>query len=159
VTSTGSAYRERLSVPAVWWLVSICCVAFGELEIIGGLKFRWDLAVAVGAILLGFFVVPLIVLGHALVEIRDGELRAGGKALPLNHVRNVTALDVAGTRRALGPAADPGAHVVLRGWVKTAVLVRVRGTGPTPYWLVSTRQPDALAAALRTGAAKPVATP
>lgn len=152
-----ATYRERLFVPPVWWLVSITCTVFGELEVVGGYKFRWDLTLAIGAILVGFFVVPLVVLGRAVVEIRDGELRAGGQTLPLDQVRNVTALDVQGTRRALGPAADPGAHVVLRGWVKTAVLIRVRGTGPTPYWLVSSRHPEQLARALRGSAVQPVA--
>lgn len=158
MAGSQASYRERLHVPPVWWLVSVACVIVGELEIIGGLKFRWDLAIAVGVILIGFFIVPLAVLGRAVVTIQDAELRAGGKVLPLHQVRNVTPLDVAGTRRALGPAADPGAHVVLRGWIKTAVLIRVRGTGSTPYWLVSSRRPDQLAAALRGATAKAVAT-
>jgi len=148
-------YRERLSVPPVWWAVSGGVLVFGGLEVFGG--FNWEVAIFTYILLSGFFIVPLVILGRATVVIdRDG-LHAGGKTLPLEQVRSATALDVEATRRALGPAADPAAHVVLRAWVKTGVLVRVRGTGPTPYWLVSSRNPEELAATLRRAATKAVA--
>lgn len=149
-------YRERLSVPVAWWAVSVTCMAFGGLEIFGG--FNWEVAVFVYAVLTGFFLVPLFVLGRAAVVVDETAIHAGGKDLPLTQVRAATPLDVEGTRRALGPAADPAAHVVLRGWIRTAVLIRVRGTGPTPYWLVSSRDPAALAAALRTQSTRAIAT-
>ncbi len=141
-------------MPPIWWAVSIACMAFGGLEIFGG--FNWEVAMFVYAVLSGFFLVPLFILGRESVTIDADGLHAGGKTLPLSQVRAVSPLDVDATRRALGPAADPAAHVVLRGWIKTAVLVRVRGTGPTPYWLLSSRDPAQLANALRTHAAKAV---
>jgi hypothetical protein len=149
-------YRERLSVPAPWWAVSLTCMGLGGFEIFGG--FNWEVAVFVYVVLTGFFLVPLFVLGRAVLVVDEGGLHAGGKDLPLAQIRTVTALDVDGTRRALGPAADPAAHVVLRGWIKTAVLVRVRGAGPTPYWLLSCRDPQRLAAVLRTQSTKAIAT-
>jgi hypothetical protein len=48
----------------------------------------------------------------------------------------------------LGPQADPGAHVVFRGWVGESVLVTPLDRSVTPYWLVSTRRPDELLAAI-----------
>jgi hypothetical protein len=49
----------------------------------------------------------------------------------------------------LGPELDPAAHLVHRAWV--GPVVRIEVTDPdddTPYWIVSTRDPDALVAAL-----------
>jgi hypothetical protein len=60
----------------------------------------------------------------------------------------VEALDRAQTREWLGPRADPTAHVVTRGWVATSVLIRPRRVDETPYWLVSTRRPEVLLAAV-----------
>jgi len=58
-------------------------------------------------------------------------------------------LDATGRRELLGPLADPLAFVVQRPWVPGAVQVMLDDPDdPTPYWVVSTRQPARLAAAL-----------
>lgn len=49
----------------------------------------------------------------------------------------------------LGPRADARAYLAHRGWIRTAIQVEVRDDAdPTPYWLISTRRADELAAAL-----------
>ena len=83
------------------------------------------------------------------VEVRDGVLRAGGAHIPVDLLGAAVALDADETRAELGPRLDARAHVCLRGWIHSAVRVEVRDPqDPTPYWVVSTRRPDALAAAL-----------
>lgn len=78
-----------------------------------------------------------------------GGLRAGPARLPPQAIGTVEALDVDATRRARGPLADPHAYYLLRGYVGTAVRVWVDdASDPVPYWLVSTRHPQRLAAAL-----------
>jgi hypothetical protein len=48
--------------------------------------------------------------------------------------------------------------VCLRAWARTAVRVEVLDPAdPTPYWLVSTRRPDELAAAIAAGRTRPAA--
>ena len=60
-----------------------------------------------------------------------------------------TPLDPAGTRRQAGVDADARAYLLLRPYVKTSVRVEVTDPAdPTPYWLLSSRHPQALAAAL-----------
>ena len=84
-----------------------------------------------------------------LVEVRDHQLVAGRARLPLSSIGRVTALDAAEARTLRGVGADPRAFLVLRGWVSTAVRVDLDDPAdPTPYWYVSTRRPDRLAAAL-----------
>ena len=86
------------------------------------------------------------------VVVTDGSdpgLRAGRAFLEAWHVGEVTELDRAACREALGPGADARAFLAHRGWIPTAVRVRVLDPeDPTPYWLISTRRPTELAAAL-----------
>ncbi len=59
------------------------------------------------------------------------------------------ALDADATRRLAGVEADARAYLLLRPYLKRAVRVDVTDPAdPAPYWLLSTRQPDELAAAL-----------
>jgi len=54
------------------------------------------------------------------------------------------------TRRVAGREADARAYLLLRPYLKRAVLVTVRDSrDPAPYWLVSSRDPEHLAAAIR----------
>jgi hypothetical protein len=63
------------------------------------------------------------------------------------------ALDAADTRRRAGVDADARAYLLLRPYLKRAVMVPVDDPAdPTPYWLVSTRRPDELVAALDAAA-------
>jgi hypothetical protein len=49
-----------------------------------------------------------------------------------------------------GPKLDPAAHKVFQGTVKTAIKIRITDPDdPTPYWLVSTRNPVKLAEVLK----------
>jgi hypothetical protein len=54
-----------------------------------------------------------------------------------------------GKQVALGPELDPAAHLVHRAWIGPVVRIEVTDPDdPTPYWIVSSRDPDALVAAL-----------
>jgi hypothetical protein len=91
----------------------------------------------------------MVWLSRVRVQVTDGELRAGEARLPLRHVGQVDVVPRAGKQVALGPELDPAAHLVHRAWV--GPVVRIEVTDPdddTPYWIVSTRDPDALVAAL-----------
>ena len=101
-----------------------------------------------------FVLVALTVLafwsfGNGRVEVSDGTFRAGRAHIPVGHLADPVALDRDGTRRVAGVDADARAFLVLRPYIATSVRVRVVDPAdPTPYWLVSTRHPAALAAAL-----------
>ena len=69
---------------------------------------------------------------------------------PVDHVGDVVPLDAGGTRRLAGRDADARAYLLLRPYLQRAVRIGIDDPAdPTPYWLVSTRRPDRLAAALR----------
>jgi len=53
-------------------------------------------------------------------------------------------------RDLLGPYTEPHAFVIQRPWVSGAVQIRLDDPADaTPYWIVSSRHPERLAAALR----------
>ena len=80
----------------------------------------------------------------------EGELRVGEAHIPLTLLGDVEIISPADRRAAMGRELDPAAFVMHRGWIKPMVRVRLTDPeDPTPYWLVSTRRPEELAAALK----------
>jgi hypothetical protein len=97
---------------------------------------------------------PLVVagmwwLGRIRIAVQAGELWVDDARLPVRFVADAIALDAQGRREVLGVGADPLAFVVQRPWVSGAVQVLLDDPAdPTPYWVVSSRRPTQLAAAL-----------
>ena len=165
-------YHERLSPPLSWWLLGLVLILLLATEAIAG--WAWPIAVAVYVVLVGLVAAMLWSWGRPTVVVGDGELRAGPARLPLAAVGEVSALDEAQTRSLRGPRADPAAFVLGRPYLRRAVYIevaepgagsrrarrrlRVRGfrlragairpVADSPYWLVCTRHPAELAAAI-----------
>jgi Protein of unknown function (DUF3093) len=76
-------------------------------------------------------------------------IRVGRARIDHRYIGGATALGAEQTRRRGGTEADARAHLVLRPYVSTAVEITLDDPDdPVPYWLVSSRRPEALAAAL-----------
>jgi hypothetical protein len=146
-------YDERLAVPLRWWVQGTMLVATLWLAMVVALPTTaaWTitgLALAAMTLLLGSY-------GATRVTVRDGQLWAGRAHIDLGLLGDVTALDAEGTRRQAGADADARAHLVLRPYLKRSVRVDLADPAdPTPYWLVSSRHPDALAAAVHGAKAR-----
>jgi hypothetical protein len=96
----------------------------------------------------------LLWLGRAQVRVTsdDGvvELWAGEAHLPITVIARSAQIPRSAKSAALGRQFDPAAYVLHRGWVGPMVLVVLDDEDdPTPYWLVSTRQPERVLSALR----------
>jgi hypothetical protein len=141
-----TGHDERLHVPWAWWPVVALIVLIGVFEV--GSGFNWQVLTIVAVFLVGFFIVPLLLSGLLRVRLRDGVLRVGKDELPVTAIRGAHALDREQTRSRLGPEADPAAHHVVRGWIGPSVMVRLTNPHPVPYWVVSTRRPTELVAAI-----------
>ena len=99
------------------------------------------MALGVGALFFGY--------GAAVVAVADGVLTAGPARIPVVHLAAPEALDVAETRAIIGVDADARAFHVIRPYLKRSVKVHVVDPAdPTPYWLITTRHPRRLTAAL-----------
>ena len=141
------SYRERLLVPVSYWLLAVPSIAFLGAEawfVAGGIIPPITLAVL--AVLAAIF---LINWGSATIEVTGEVLRAGRDTLPLAEAGEVVALDEKQAALLRGPRADPAAHLFLRPYVKRAVYIGLADpTDGVPYWLISTRHPDRVAAAI-----------
>ena len=139
-------YRERLRVPLAWWLLAMPSALILGATLYAGLTGPWPVIIMAG--LVAGCAALLITMGLGTVEIRDGTLRAGHAALPLTTVSEVVGLDEDQTRRLRGPRADPAARLYSRPYLKEAVYLAVGPGCAEPYWLVGTRHPAELAAAV-----------
>jgi len=144
-------YRERLQVPLAWWLLSIPTVLILGATLYAGLPWPWPVII-IGGLAVGCAAL-LIALGRGNVEVADGALRAGGAVLPLTAVGEVAVLDEKQSTRLRGPRADPAAHLYLRPYLKESVYLALDEAASAaqpavPYWLVGTRHPAELAAAI-----------
>jgi hypothetical protein len=150
-------YTERLTVP--WWA--------WPLALLTGLLLAAEVWMGAGgvrawvpfAVVLPLTTAALIWLGRIRVAVTAEEFQVDDARLPLGVIADVVALDAQGKREALGVGAHPLAFVVQRPWVPGAVQVVLDDPAdPTPFWVVSTRQPVELATALLAAAAKRRAT-
>lgn len=140
-------YTERLFVPLRWWVQATMLVATFWLALVVAVPLL-AANLIVGAIA-ALVAAAFLRFGSFRVEVGGGELRAGRAHLPLRYVGDVTPLDKEQTRLLAGRDADVRAHLAMRPYVKRSVRVEITDPAdPAPYWLVSTRRPRQLAAAL-----------
>ena len=151
-TSPGPVgYDERLHVPLRWWALLTMFLATVLLAFLVATP-TW-VAFAVTGTLTALAVVVLVSYGAARVSVRDQTFRAGRAQIPVSLLGAAVPLDAAGSRRLAGVDADARAYLLLRPYVKRSVQVPVQDPAdPAPYWLVSTRHPDRLVAALGAAA-------
>ncbi|MET1132459.1 MAG: DUF3093 domain-containing protein [Aeromicrobium sp.] len=146
-------HRERLVASGPWWgAVVFVAVAVGWLLLVATSP---AVAGAVALLTLAVAGAGLWRYGSLQVTAEPGRLRAGDAHLESPDLGEVVALDRVAWRAALARAGTDRAFLLTRPWIDRGVRVEVADPAdPTPYWLVSTRRPDALARAVgHTGAA------
>nr|NLI51269.1 DUF3093 domain-containing protein [Propionibacterium sp.] len=148
----GPVYEERLTAPASYWVIGLV-VGVSTATAVGFYLGPW-VAVAAGIAVAGGLVFALLALGHVRIVVDDRGLAVGAALLEWPYQGEAVALDPAAARDRLGAGADARAFVVARPYLPSAVLVPVvDAADPHPYWLVSSRNPRRLAAALAAGRA------
>jgi len=141
-------YSERLTVPLRWWVQGTMLVATLWLAVV--VATPPVVAAVVAVLAMGLLAAGFLSYGGARVVVEGGEFRAGRAHIGIDQVGEITSLDADATRRAAGVDADARAYLLLRPYLKRSVRVQITDPGdPAPYWLVSTRHPDRLAAALQ----------
>ncbi len=147
-------YSERLGVPLRWWVQGLMFVA--SLWLAAVVALPGALAWVVTAVAVAVLALVFVAYGSARVTIADGVLVAGRARIEGRYLGEAVALDAAETRLAAGREADARAYLLLRPYLKRSVKVPVTDPrDPVPYWLISTRHPRQLAAALAALTAGP----
>ncbi|SFS18918.1 Protein of unknown function [Agrococcus baldri] len=139
------SHRERLVPP--WWLLAVlllivpaALLVFLPVSIVTGI------IVAVG---LYTAIVLALWLGAPRIELRDGQLRAGKARIGVHELGTADALLGPDAKVALRAGWDPADHHVVSPWITSLVRVPVIDEeDPTPAWVMSTRRPERLAAAI-----------
>ena len=144
---TGVLFEERLRVPLRWWVQATMFVASVWLAFIVALPapVAWGAA----GVMAGSVVALFLGYGSARVRVAHGTFEAGRATIPVGLVASPVTLDQETTKRLIGVDANAHAYLLLRPYLKRSVQVAVTDPAdPAPYWLVSTRRPDELVAAL-----------
>jgi len=130
-------YDERLGVPLRWWALATMFLASVLLAFLVATPL-WLALVVTGLVTLAT-VALLVGYGAARISVADGVLSAGRARIATTHLGAAIPLDAESAHRLAGRDAD--------------------ARDPTPYWLLSTRQPDRLVATLGAARADGVPPP
>jgi hypothetical protein len=148
----ANTYRERLS-PSLWALVA--AAVCGPMAALVLAPIDETAALIAGAVV-GIGVVAALIALSPTVEIRDGILHAGAAHIDAAFLGEPVAVTGEDARQARGARLDGRSWMLLRGGIDGVVTVPVTDPDdPTPAWVISTRTPDRLAAAIRRAQVRP----
>lgn len=154
-SSPAVLFRERvLPTPAVWLVGAIGGAIFGVILVPIS-----TLLAAVVAVLMAIGVCVLLAVASPVIEVTDTHLRAGTASIEAEHLGEASPLDRAAWDRVMGVDFEPLAFHCTRPWARAGVRVEVEDPDdPAPAWVISSRDPMALAAALEAQRAGVVRT-
>ncbi|TFD21217.1 DUF3093 domain-containing protein [Cryobacterium sp. TMS1-13-1] len=138
-------YREKLW-PTPWAFIVTALVIPASILVLVPISLPAGIITA--AVLYGGCVV-LLVLASPVVRVQNGELKAGPATISTHLVGEAVSFIKAEATQERGPRLDARAWLLIRGWIDPVVRVPiVDPTDPAPYWIISSRHPTELAAAI-----------
>jgi hypothetical protein len=138
-------YRERLW-PTPWIYLTSLLLVPASILVLAPVSLPAGIATGV---ILYVAIAASLTLTSPVIEIADGRLRAGRAQVPLTLTGEAIAAEGEDARTERGTGLDARAFLVIRGWIRDVVRVPITDAAdPAPYWLVSTRHPHEMAAAI-----------
>jgi hypothetical protein len=140
-------FQERLWLPWWAWLMGLAIAAVLAVELTVGAPLLRHPAFYAAAVALA--AAGLFALGRIRIRVTDAAFHVDDAHLPVEFIAAASSLEPTERRDLLGVDADPLAFVIQRPWIRGSVRVDLNDPAdPTPYWVVSTRRPGELVAAL-----------
>ena len=140
-------YREVIRTPL--WLLAIIYFFFLSLVISIWAALGNNSAI-VSLVVLSLTLITIYLKSGLAIEVDENVLRVGPAHLPREYFGNIVALDNQQVRIVRTRDADPAAFLAIRFWSPKAIQVFVNDArDQTPYWLISTSQPEKLLSALK----------
>ncbi|MGN6220550.1 MAG: DUF3093 domain-containing protein [Microbacterium sp.] len=144
-------YRERLG-PSLWVLVAAALA--GPMAALVFTPIDTTVALVIGAAV-SVLVIALLILAAPTVRVERGELRAGRAHIGVEFLGDPEAHLGDDARHQRGAGLDPRAWHLIRGGIDGVVVIPVvDADDPTTAWVISSRTPDRLAAAVRRAQVK-----
>ena len=138
-------YREKLW-PTPWIYIATLLLVPASILVLAPVSLPAGIATGITLYLAA---VGSLTLTAPVIEVRDGMLRAGRAAISLDQTGEAVPAFDADARIERGTGLDARAFLVIRGWVQPVVRVPITDPAdPAPYWLLSSRRPRELAAAI-----------
>lgn len=140
-----TSYRERLVPPPLVFLALVMVVPASVLVF---LPINIPVGWAVGV---GLFVAFGLALwfGSPVLRVDEAGFHAGRAVLYPGELGTAAAFLAEEATAERGPRLDARAWTLFRGWVHPVLKIDLTDvTDPAPYWLVSTRHPSRLSAAI-----------
>ena len=145
-------YHEKLW-PAPWLFLATALVIPASLIVFAPISMT---AGIVTAIVLYAGCVVLLLLSAPTLDVKGGTVTCGPAQISAALLGEAEPFRDAEAMQERGPRLDARAWLLLRGWVQPVVRIPILDPDdPAPYWLVSTRHPQKLAAAIN-GSRRPV---
>ncbi len=140
-----TVYRERLWASA-WLYLAMALVIPASLLVF--LPISVTVGIAVAAVLYAGCV-GILILASPTIVVTDTTFTAGRATLPLSLAGEARAFREPESTLERGRNLDARAWLLIRGWIGPVVKIEIKDPqDPTPYWLVSSRHPEKLAAAV-----------
>ena len=140
-------FKEVLR-PPIWLLAFIY---FFLLSLVIAIWAAFDTSAAVAALMAA--TVTLIYAAISMrssISIDERELRIDRAHIDLKYIGGVDVLNTSQMRLLRTRDADPAAFLAIKFWISTGVRITVLDPrDPTPYWLVTSKRGDEIAALLK----------
>lgn len=138
-------YRETLW-PSPWVIIALALVVPATMLVLAPVSLAAGIVGAVvlygGCLALAFGTAPRI-------QVSESSLSVGKASIPLGFIGEIVVYTGTDATAQLRTKLDARAWLMIRGWVHSLVKVEiVDPADPTPYWLLSSRRPQALADAI-----------
>lgn len=109
-----------------------------------------ELAIPVGLAVYAL-VMTILMMTSPVISVENGVLTAGRARIPVEYLGDAELLGEAALRQAIGLECDARAYLLIRGWIHSGVrIANIDPADPAPYWVLTTRRPQALADAIKT---------
>ena len=141
-TSNSASYSERVFPGLSFFLATLFAPAALYLIVLA-FDDLWALITFVvselAIIFLGLFAAPTLSLSSKTLSI-------GNVKIPTQYVKAITVVEASAQQSEKGPKLNPSAYVRFQVGVKGLLKVELNDPkDPTPYWLISSRNPDLVA--------------
>jgi len=141
-TSNSAPYSERV-IPGLSFFFATLFVPTALYLIVLAFDDFWALLTFV---LTEVFIVCLGLFAAPTLKLTSEELSIGKVQIPTKYIKNVTAIEKSAQQSEKGPKLHPAAYIRFQVGVQGLLKIELNDpSDPTPYWLISSRNPELVA--------------